>query len=123
MKRISSVLGGFLGLFLASQMAKADDDAAALIKAGEDYCLANAEEVKDFSDYYYNSAPQICYADLGGGNYEFVDYRSKRPNRTYCWDTTMFAIPAMQWAVPNSALSGPPAKLSSHMMKMMRDLQ
>jgi hypothetical protein len=125
MKRFSSGLCAFLGLWLASQMAKADDDAAKLIKAGEDYCLANAKEVKDFSDYYNSvDIDWIAY-------YRSPGYPPKqRPNATCCWDSKsggtqciQFA-PAlknsmMHWAGPtNSELNGPPANLSQGMMMM-----
>ena len=124
MKRIPSVLCAFLGLCLPSQMAKAEgcsrDIEAALEKAREGFCLAAAEDYQRFSSYYFTSPIDwILY-------YKFIGPLPNRfPNCTSCWDSkTQFApafpYPTMQWAVPNSALTGPPAHLTNCMPMMPR---
>jgi hypothetical protein len=132
MKRIVTVLCACLGLGLAGQSAKADDFSreleTALRKAGEEFCLGASKDTQAFAEYFFSPL-----------NFDWVAYyRSSgtavlplRPNCTCCWDSKcsnfkastqriqfapVFVSPTMQWAVPNTYLTGPPADLTAGMM-------
>jgi len=120
MKGISSVLCAFLGLCLASQTATADDNErgleAALKKAGEEFCLANMDEMQRFSKYYEPDWTTY-YKHLGCRTYRpsTCFYDSKSGGQ---WITERLPGPIF-WAGPtNSDLNGPPANLSSGMLIM-----
>ena len=113
MKKFSSILCAFLGVCLTLQTAKAEGFPSGLLATvvgvGAEVCVSNDEKLQRFWHDYYDAIR------LGYGTRDSVDWESyyKRDE-----SKRQFLQPIMLWSVPNSALNGPPANLSSGMMMM-----